>query len=311
MKNKEPSGKETPRGKLLIFADILKEALSRWMNDSAPRLAAALAFYTVFSVAPLLILVISITGLVLGEPAARGEVVSQVQAWAGPQGAVLIQEVIRNAGASGGPATLIAALVLILGASAVFVELKGSLNIIWRVSDKAGGVKGFIRARVLSFLMILTLGALLLASIILGAALSIVFGLFRGAVGDSYFLLRAADILVSVLVAGALFAMIYKVLPDTDVEWGDVILGALFTAILFTAGRFFIGLYLANSSTASVYGAAGSLAVFLLWVYYSAQVFFFGAELTAVYARRYGSRTRENKGKGGVIRLNFSPSSPR
>lgn len=315
MKNKGQSRKkEEARSRTRVVGDVLRETISRWVQDNAPHLAAAIAFYSVFSIAPLLILTVSIAGLVFGEQAARGEIFNQIQHWTGANGAILIQAMINSAvsSASGVMATFLAVIFLLIGASAVFVELKGSLNVIWRVTDKsASGLKGFIRARIFSFVMILVLGILLMLSIVLGTALSIAANLFKELVANSHFFLRAGDILISLLVASLLFATTYKILPDTEVEWGDVWIGSVTTAVLFTIGKYLIGLYLAHSSTASVYGAAGSLAVFLLWVYYSAQIFLFGAELTAVYARRYGSRTRESKGKGGVIRLNFSPSSPR
>ncbi len=314
MKNKGQAKREEPRSRLRVIRDIFRETVSRWIQDNAPHLAAAIAFYTVFSIAPLLVLTVSIAGIFFGEQAARGEIVNQIQNWTGSNGAVLIQALIRNAGssASGVMATFLAVIFLLIGASAVFVEIKGSLNVIWRVADKAAsGIKGFVRARLLSFLMIIVLGILLMISMVLGTALSIAIDLFRDVLANSRLYWRAGEILISLLVASLLFAAIYKVLPDTEVEWGDVWIGASITAVLFTLGKYLIGLYLARSTIASVYGAAGSLAVFLLWVYYSAQIFLFGAELTAVYARRYGSRTRESKGKGGVIRLNFSPSSPR
>lgn len=315
MKNEGQSKKkEESRGRTRVIGDILRETISRWVQDNAPHLAAAIAFYTVFSIAPLIIITLSMAGLVFGEQAARGEIVSQIQHWTGSNGAILIQTIIQSAGSSesGFIAAFLAFIFLLIGASAVFIELKGSLNVIWRVSDKSGsGLKGFIKARILSFLMILILAILLMLSIVLGTALSIAANLFKDLISDSHLLLRAGDILISLLVAALLFAAMYKILPDTDVEWGDVWLGSIITAVLFIIGKYLIGLYLAHSSTASVYGAAGSLAVFLIWVYYSAQIFLFGAEFTAVYARRYGSRTRESKGKGGVIRLNFSPSSPR
>lgn len=314
MKNKGRAKKEESRSRTRVLGEILRETVSRWVQDNAPHLAAAIAFYTVFSTAPLIILTISIAGLVFGEQAARGEIASQIQHWTGPGGAAVIQTIIRNAGtsASGALATFFAVLFLVIGATAVFVEIKSSLNVIWRVTDKAAaGVKGFVRARIISFLMILILGVLLMLSILLGTALSLAMNFFTQILGNSELFWRGGDILTSLLIASLLFAVTYKILPDTEVEWGDVWMGSAVTAILFTIGKYLIGLYLAHSSTASIYGAAGSLAVFLIWVYYSAQIYLFGAEFTAVYARRYGSRTRESKGKGGVIRLNFSPSSPR
>lgn len=314
MRNKGKAKQEEPRSRFRVIGDILRETVSRWVQDNAPHLAAAIAFYTVFSIAPLLVLTISIAGPILGEQAARGEIVNQIRHWTGPDEAVLIQTIIISAGSSssGALAALLAVALLLVGASAVFAELKTALNVIWRVADRtAAGIRGFVRARMVSFLMILVPGILLMVSMVLGTALSMAMNSVEGLTAHTYYFWRVGDLLISLMVAGLLFAVMYKILPDTKVEWSDVWIGAAITAVLFTAGKYLIGTYLAHSSTASVYGAAGSLAVFLLWVYYSAQIFLFGAELTVVYARRYGSRTRETTGKGGVIRLNFSPSSPR
>jgi membrane protein len=241
------------------------------------------------SIAPLLVVVVSIAGLVYGEAAARGELAQQLEGLAGPQGAEFVQSALANAShpAGGVIATSIGIIVLVFGASGVFIELQSSLNRIWGVPSKAsGGVWGFIRTRLFSFLMILSIGFLLLASLALSAALSATSRYF--AEDSSSLWWQFINQVVSFGVITFLFALIFKLLPDTEIAWKDVWVGAALTAVLFTIGKYLIGLYLGNSSVGSAYGAAGSLAVFLIWVYYSSQILFFGAEFTKVYANQYG-----------------------
>jgi membrane protein len=279
--------------------NLLKTSASEWVADEAPRLGAALAYYTMLSIAPLLVVVVAVAGLVYGEAAARGELAQQLEGLVGPQGAEVLQTMLANAShpAGGLIATAIGLVVLLLGASGVFIELQGSLNRIWGVQSKtAGGVWGFIRTRLLSFLMVLAIGFLLLASLALSAALSAVSRYFAEE-GGSPILWQVVNQAVSFAVITLLFALIFKLLPDAEIAWKDVWVGAALTAVLFTVGKYLIGLYLGNSSVGSAYGAAGSLAVFLVWVYYSAQILFFGAEFTQVYANHYrgaqGYRTDE------------------
>ena len=272
---------------------FLREVVQEWSNDNALTLGAALAYYTIFSIAPLLVLAIAVAGLVFGRAAAQGEIVTQIQGVLGPQGAELIESMIERASepASGVLATAISLATMFFGASGVFGQLQGSLNLIWGAdTHRRKGVKGQLQRRAASFSMILGIGFLLFLSLAISAVIS---GLH--AVIDAYLtvpseLLSLTNTTVSFLIVTALFAMIFKVLPDVRIEWRDVWLGAAVTAVLFTLGKSLIGIYLGRAGVTSVYGAAGSLVLVLLWVYYSAQLLFLGAEFTEVYSRRFGSR---------------------
>ncbi|MFB3817261.1 MAG: YihY/virulence factor BrkB family protein [Candidatus Methylomirabilales bacterium] len=273
---------------------LLRDAYYEWSDDNAPRLGAALSYYTVFSVAPLLILSIAVVGLVFGEEAARGQVMGQIRGLVGDQVAGAVQGMIASSRdtSSGILATLVGLGTLLFGASGVFTELQASMNQIWDVPPRPGGVWGLVKGRFFSFAMVLAAGFLLLVSLILSAALSAVAAYFQ------YLLPRALsewavygiDLGASLAIFTVLFALMFRVLPDTRTAWRDVWFGAVATALLFAIGKTLIGLYLGRSSVTSTYGAAGSLIVLLLWVYYSAQILFYGAELTQVYARRYGSQ---------------------
>nr|WP_228035677.1 YihY/virulence factor BrkB family protein [Oculatella sp. LEGE 06141] len=274
---------------------MLKETVTEWSEDNASRLAAALAYYTVFSLAPLLIIVIAVAGFFFGEEAARGQIVGQIQGLVGQDGAEIIQTAIDNANqpgtGTGAIASLISIGVLLFGASGVFAELQDSLNAIWNVKAKPkNAVGGFVRKRLLSFTMVLTIGFLLLVSLVVSAALTALTTLMNGLMPGFDFLWQLLNFVISFGVIALLFALIYKYLPDVKITWNDVLIGASMTALLFTIGKSLIGLYLGNSSFGSAYGAAGSLVVVLAWVYYSAQILFFGAEFTQVYARHYGSQ---------------------
>ena len=272
---------------------FLREVVQEWSNDNAITLGAALAYYTIFSLAPLLVLAIALAGLVFGRAAAQGEIVAQMQGVLGPAGAELIESMIERASepASGVLATVISLVTMFFGASGVFGQLQGSLNRIWGAdTQRRRGVRGHFQRRAASFSMILGIGFLLLVSLALSALIS---GLHR--VIDEYLtvpseLLSLVNLGVSFLIVTALFAMIFKLLPDARIEWRDVWLGAVATALLFTVGKSLLGLYLGRAGVTSVYGAAGSLVLVLLWVYYSSQLLFLGAEFTEVYSRRYGSR---------------------
>ncbi len=280
--------------------ELLKATFSEWSEDKASRLAAALAYYTVFSLAPLLIIAIAVAGMVFGQEAARGEIVAQIESVVGQQGAEAIQTMIANAGQStdgGIIATVIGLATLIFAATGAFAQLQDALNTVWEVSPETGsGVLGMIRTRFLSFTMILGIGFLLLVSLVISAALSAIGGFFGNLLPGYDILWQGVNFLISFGVTTLLFAMIFKVLPDVDIAWSDVWVGALVTALLFTLGKFLIGLYLGRSSVSSTYGAAGSFVVVLLWVYYSAQILLLGAEFTQVYANRYGSRIRFSEG---------------
>ncbi len=282
---------------LKVVWGLLKETFSEWNQDKAERMAAALAYYTMFSLAPLLIIVIAIAGSVFGQAAARGEIVGQIQGLVGKDGAQLIQAAIQNANKphTGTIASIISVVVLLFGASWVFAGLQDALNTIWEVQPKPGrGLIGAIRAKFLSFGMILGIGFLLLVSLVLGAALSAVVHFVGNLLPGFDFLWQLLNFILSFVVITLLFGMIYKVLPDVKITWSDVWIGAAITSLLFTIGKFLLGLYLGNGSFGSAYGAASSLVILLAWVYYSAQILFFGAEFTKVYAKRYGSQLVPN-----------------
>lgn len=274
---------------------LLKETFKEWNEDKASRLAAALAYYTVFSLAPLLILVIAVAGAFLGEEAARGELVGQIQGLVGPDGAEIIETAIDGADQPGQNTGTIASIisigVLIFGATGVFTQLQEALNTIWEVAPKPGqNVRTFVLSRFLSLGMVLGIAFLLLVSLVISTVLAIFSNYMNGILPAFQVLWSVVNFLISFGVVTFLFAMMFKFLPDAKIAWSDVTIGAAITALLFTIGKSLIGLYLGNSSFSSTYGAAGSLVVVLAWVYYSAQILFFGAEFTQVYARRYGSQ---------------------
>ena len=277
--------------------NLLKDTIREWREDGANRLAAALAYYTTFSLAPLLVLIIAIAGLAGGREAAQTQTMAQVEDLLGTDGRDFVQGMIESASkpATGLTATLLGAVTLLFGALGVFGELQNSLNTIWEVKPKPArgmldGIKRFILKRLLSFTMVLGIGFLLLASLIVSAALSA----FSEYIGTRWafadFWLELISFIISFMVITLLFGMIFKFLPEIKIAWKDVWLGAAVTSILFSLGKFLIGLYLGRSEVGNTFGAAGSLAILLIWIYYSAQILFFGAEFTQVYANRYGSR---------------------
>jgi membrane protein len=277
--------------------NLVKETFTEWLEDGANRLAAALAYYTTFSLAPLLVLIIAIAGLVGGREAAQTQTMAQVQDLLGVQGREFVQGMIESASrpTTGLAATFLGSVTLLFGALGVFGELQNSLNTIWEVKPKPAkglldGVKRFVVRRLLSFTMVLGIGFLLLASLVLSAAIS-AFGEY---VGNRWpladFWLQLLNFVISFAVITLLFAMMFKFLPEIKIAWKDVWLGAAVTSALFSLGKFLIGLYLGRSEVGNTFGAAGSLAILLIWIYYSAQILFFGAEFTQVYANRYGSR---------------------
>lgn len=272
--------------------DLLKTTFNEWNEDKAPRLAAALAYYTAFSIAPLLVIVIAVVGLVYGQEAARGQIVQQIQNEVGRDTAEIIQTMIENANSepAGIIATVIGIVTIIFGAAGFFGQLQDALNTIWEVQPKPNrGIKDVIRERFLSFTMVLGIGFLLLVSLVISAVLSSLHNFVIGLLPGAQLLTQILNFVLSFGVVTLLFAMIYRVLPDVDLAWKDVAIGAVITALLFTIGKFLLSLYLGNSGVASSYGVAGSFVVLLLWVYYSAQILLFGAEFTQVYARRHGS----------------------
>ncbi len=273
--------------------EVFKQTSSEWLEDNAARLGAALAFYSVLSLAPLLVIALAIAGAVFGEEAARGEVVAQIGGMVGAEGARAIEDMIAHAQKPGAGvvASLLGALTLLFGAAGVFGELQDALNTIWEVRPRPGrGVWGFMKARFFSFAMVLGTGFLLLVSLVLTAALAALGGFLSGALPVLGPVWHGVNFVISFGVITLLFALIFKVVPDVKIAWKDVWVGAALTAFLFTVGKFLLGLYLGRGTVSSAYGAAGSLVVLVVWIYYSAQILFFGAEFTQVYAKRYGSR---------------------
>jgi membrane protein len=292
-----PRAKEARKERLTpkVLFSLVKESASEWSNDKASRLAAALSYYTIFSIAPLLIISIAVAGLVFGQEAASNQVFHQIRGFVGDAGAQAIQTMVESAGKKGSGiiATVIGIVTLLLGASGAIGQLQDALNTIWEVEPKPGqGIKGFLRTRVLSFSMVLVIAFMLLVSLVVSAALSGLGGYLERLLPIPAIALQAINLGVAFLVTALLFSLIYKVLPDVKIRWKDVWIGGIVTALLFSVGRYLIGMYLGRGSVTSAYGAAGSFVVILIWIYYSSQILFFGAEFTQVYANRFGSHIR-------------------
>ncbi|MEO6362967.1 MAG: YihY/virulence factor BrkB family protein [Caldimonas sp.] len=272
---------------------LVKDAGAAWIADYAPSMGAALSYYTVFSLAPLLLIVVSVAGLVFGEEAVRGELFGQLQSMMGADAAKAVEGLLVSVSkpAQGITGTIVGIAVLLFGATTVFGELQDALDRIWRAParEEGGGLWGLLRARLLSFGMILGLAFLLMVSLVLGGVIS-ALGKWMGPMFGGWELLaQVVNLVVGFGLTTLVFAMIYKLMPRVRVRWHDVWLGALVTALLFTVGKLLIGLYIGKSGVASGFGAAGSLIVVFVWVYYSAQIFLIGAEFTWVYARTFGS----------------------
>ena len=281
-----------PKPSLKTWWTLVKTSISSWLDDYAPSMGAALSYYTVFSLAPLLLIVVSVAGLVFGEEAVRGELFGQLQGLMGADAAKAVQGLLAGVSkpSHGIIGSIVGVALLMFGATTVFGELQDALDRIWRApARKKGGLWSLLRARLLSFGMILGLAFLLMVSLVLGAALSALGKWWGPAFGGWETLLQIVNMLVGFGLTTAVFAMIYKMMPRVHVQWHDVWLGALVTSALFTIGKFLIGLYIGKSGVASGFGAAGSLVIVLLWVYYSAQIFLVGAEFTWVYAKTLGS----------------------
>ena len=273
---------------------MIKAALAAWLDDYAPSMGAALSYYTVFSLAPLLVIVISVAGLIFGADAVRGAVFAQIDGLMGAEAAEGIQELLRSVSkpSTGILGTVLGLVVLLIGATTVFGELQDALDRIWRAPARAtsSGLVTLVRTRLLSFGMILGIAFLLMVSLVAGAGIA-ALGKWSGGWFEGWEVLaQIINSVVGFLMTTAVFAMIYKLMPRVRVSWGDVWVGAVVTALLFTAGRFLISLYIGKTGVASGFGAAGSVAVVFVWVYYSAQIFLVGAEFTWVYAQRFGSR---------------------
>jgi len=273
------------------FRSLIKQVISQGWRDEAPRVSAALAFYTVFSLAPILIVAIAIAGLVFGQKVALDQVVDQIQQLIGRQSAEAVQAMIEASvrPSSSIMATVIGVITLLVGASGALVELQEGLNRVWKVKA-AGGLIYIIKQRLTSLAFVAGIAFLLLVSLVISAGLSAIGTLISHHLTAREALWQGTDFVLSCFVITALFAMIFKTLPEAFIRWNDVWMGAAVTAVLFTTGKFLMGLYLGKGALTSTYGAAGSFAAVLMWVYYSALVLYFGAEFTKAYADRYGSR---------------------
>ena len=282
---------------------LLKTTASEWMSDKSMRLSAALAYYSVFSLAPLLIVAISIAGAIFGEDAARGAVREQLTGALGSEAALAVQEMISGASKSGNNAIMavVGVVVLLISASGVFAQLKDAMNTVWQIELKPGrGIFAIARDRFLSLAMVLVIGFLLLISLVLSATLAAATSYLASILPIPGFMWILLSFVISISVVTLLFAMIFKILPDATVEWRDVWTGAFLTACLFSIGKLLLALYLGRQEAASTYGAAGALILILSWVYYSANILLFGAEFTQVYAR---SRGRQIEPKVGAKRI--------
>ena len=284
---------------------LIKSAVAAWIDDYAPSMGAALSYYTIFSLAPLLLIVIAIAGLFFGADAVRGEIFGQLRGLMGDDAARAVEGILASVSkpSEGIAASVIGVIVLLIGATAVFGELQDALDRIWRapVHDKASGLWGFVQTRLLSFGMIFGIAFLLMVSLVLGAVMAALGKWWGGAFGGWELLAQSINTLVGFVLTTVVFAMIYKYMPRVRVRWDDVWLGALVTSVLFTVGKFLIGIYIGKSGVASGFGAAGSLVIILIWVYYSAQIFLIGAEFTWVYAHTFGSlRDRPNASAAAV-----------
>ncbi len=279
--------------------NFIKDVFEKFIDDKAPKLGAALSFYTLFSLAPLLIIAISVAGSIFGRKAARGEIVGQIQSLIGEEGAKMIQTALRNAhlGHQSGIALIISIVTVMIGSTIVFVDLQESLDMVWKVKPKPGRnmIKGLLKDRIRSFTVVIGTGFLLLVSLIVSAVISSI----NDYISEQFFelpvyYLEISNLFISLLLIFLLFMMIFKFLPDVNIQWKHVWVGALVTAVLFVLGKYLIGLYLGTSTLSSTYGAAGSLVIILLWVYYSSQILFLGAEFTQVYVEKYGEGIKPN-----------------
>jgi membrane protein len=274
--------------------NLIKSTFSSWLDDYAPSMGAALAYYTMFSIAPLLLIVISTAGLVFGEEAVRGEIFGQLRGLMGDEGARAVQSLLESVSApeEGKAGTIIGTILLLIGATTVFSELQDAFDRIWHApdKDKNGGLWALFRSRLLSFGMILGIGFLMMVSLVFSAAMAALGKWWGSLFSDLEIIAGAVNFAFSFALATTVFAVLYKFMPRVRILWKDVWAGAAVTAFLFAVGKFLIGLYIGTSAISSGFGAAGSLVVVLVWVYYSAQIFLLGAEFTRVYSQAHGSR---------------------
>jgi membrane protein len=290
---------QIPANKLKAAWQLLKLTFAEWWSDNTFELAAALAFYTIFSIAPVLLIAVGVASFFLAPETATNRIVAEVQNLIGPQGARAVRQVIESSRGFGKGigAIGVGAVTLIIGATAVFAQLQAALNHIWDVKSKPDRsvIGSLVVDRLRSFSIALCVGFLLLVSLVISAVISALQDYMNNWLPGMPWLWQTANVVASFVVIAILFAMVYKFLPDVLISWKDVWIGAAVTALLFTGGKYLIGIYLGHTATASAFGAAGSLVVLLFWVYYSSLIVFLGAEFTQVYARRYGSKIRPQR----------------
>lgn len=277
---------------------LLKNTFQEWQKDKASRIAAALAYYTVFSISPLLVIAIAIAGAFFGQDTAQEQITEQLTGLLGEDAIEPILLALNNISQPKirGLASLISIAVLMLGASGIFAQLQDALNTVWKVEPQPGqGILPFLRKRLSSFLMVLAIGVLLMLSLILSTVVTAVSKYRTDFLPGSQILWENLDFIVSLGLMTFLFGLMFKYVPDVKIAWKDVFVGSVITALLFIFGKFLLGVYISQGSLGSAYGAAGSLIVFLAWVYYSAQIILLGAEFTQVYSQMYGSKIRPNK----------------
>lgn len=272
---------------------VIKETLTAWDEDNVARLSASLAYYTLLSIAPLIILAVAVAGLAFGEDAARQHIAGELSGVVGRGAGGAIESIVKNAHAPGSSALslIVGVIVLLFGASGAFGELQSALNTVWEVAPKPGrGLWGIVKDRFFSFTLVVGVAFLLLVSLIVSAALTWLGEVFARSLPGGAALWQVLNFFISLAVVSALFALMFKTVPDAHIKWHDVWVGSAVTSVLFTLGKFGLGIYLGSAGVSSAYGAAGSIVALVIWVYYSSQVLLLGAEFTQVYAQRYGSR---------------------
>ena len=272
---------------------LIKSTVNGYIDDNALSRGAAIAYYTVFSLAPVLVIIVAIAGLVFGETAAQGALSHQLEGLIGHDASIAVQGMVSSAwkSRSSGIATAVGAITLLITATGVFGEMQSALNAIWRAEPKGTTVGRLLRARAASLGLVATLGFLMMVSLVISAVITAVQTYIGGFIPEIALLIKVLNFVISLALTTVLFAAIYKILPDRQLQWRDVTIGAFVTALLFDLGKTLIGIYIGSTAVASSFGAAGALAIILVWVYYSSQIFLFGAEFTRAYAERHGSQT--------------------
>jgi len=285
--------------RLKVIWQVLKQSGSEFIDDKVLKLSAALSYYTIFSIAPMLIIIIFLCDLFLSQESIEGSIYTQIRSMVGDEATIQIQSMIKNASLSGDVswATIVGVVTLVIGATGVFAEIQDSINFIWKLKakPKKSGILKMILNRLLSFSLVISMGFILLVSLALNGVMEVLNHRLLSVFPEiEYFTLYVANLAITFLVITSLFAIIFKVLPDARIRWKDVLVGAIATAVLFMIGKFAIGYYLGASKVSSAYGAAGSIVIILLWVYYSAAILYFGAVFTRVWVQHFGSRIYPN-----------------